>query len=240
MMHVILTVALAFELGAATADLESAVIRGDRAEIERLMLATRDAIEEAPEEERDELRHLFAYASWRLASYEERGSKPYKKMLEAAEDELDELLDRRPDHAEARALYGTVQGWLVTGMWSGMRRGPRSDKAYKRARELAPDNPRVAMHQGVSRLFRPGAFGGGLDKAEEELTEAMELFEKEAPGGDWPSWGHAEILGWMGQVMYRKGELEQARAYYERALEMEPEYHWVLEFLLPELEATAP
>lgn len=236
-MLVLLALLLApFELDAVVDEMERAVIRGERETLESVVSELEQAIDAVGEKDAVTLRHAFAYASWRLAGFEKRGSKPYKQILKRAEKALKQVLEADPEHAEARALNGTVQGWLVTGMWSGMRRGPRADKEFKRARELAPDNPRVAMHQGVSRLFRPGAFGGGLDKAETELTEAMELFDREAPGGPWPNRGRAEILGWMGQVMYRKGELDKAREFYERALALEPDYDWVHTFLIPQLE----
>lgn len=41
----------------------------------------------------------------------------------------------------------------------------------------------------------------------------------------------------MGKVMVKKGDFERARAYYDEALALEPDYHWVNETLLPELAA---
>ena len=227
------------DFAATVATLQRASIERDRATLSSTCDALLQAIDEAAEADKSRIRHAYAVASLALAGGEPRGSKAYTAYLKDAEKQLEELLKRHPNDAEAQALYGTINGWLVTGMWSGMRRGPRADKAYKKARELAPDNPRVAMHQGVSRLFRPKMFGGGLDKAEAELTEALALFKKEPAEKAWPNGGHAEILGWMGQVMFRKGEMDRAREYYEQALEIEPNYHWVLEVLLPELEAAA-
>ncbi len=219
------------------AAIQRAAIEQDRETLSSSREILAEAIEAAAAANQPALRYAHAFASWQLAAGEPRGSKTYKGYLKDAEEQLERDLKQNPNDAEAQALYGTVNGWLVTGMWSGLRRGPRADKAYKKARELAPENPRVAMHQGVSRLFRPEMFGGGLDKAEAELTEALELFEKEPAEKEWPNGGHAENFGWMGQVMFRKGEMDKARAYYEQALELEPDYHWVLEVLIPELEA---
>lgn len=118
-----------------------------------------------------------------------------------------------------------------------MRRGPRADDAYERARALAPDNPRVAMQEGVSRLFRPKFAGGGIERAEKELTRALELFAKEPPDSPWPNWGRVEIYAWLGLTMTKKRDYAAARRYLEKALSLEPEYRWVKESLLPGLKA---
>ena len=214
---------------------ERAWIRGDEPSLDRCAEALH---REDREEDGDlERRYALAYVHWRRASFYERGSKPFEERLKLAEELLERLLDDTPAHAEALALFGTVNGGLITSMWSGMRRGPRADKAYDEARELAPANPRVAMHQGVSRLFRPRMFGGGTDKAQKELEAALALFEKESMEGVWPHWGHAEIHGWLGLTMLRRNDREAARAHYRRALQIEPGFHWVLKTLLPELDA---
>ena len=55
-------------------------------------------------------------------------------LTREGQEQLEQVLARNPDDAEAQALYATVNGWLITGMWSGMRRGPRADKAHKKKR----------------------------------------------------------------------------------------------------------
>lgn len=226
----------AFDLSTAADEMERAVIRGDQAALERLAGEFRDALGEPEDGDAARLRLAYAYTSWRLAAYQERGSSPYKALLKDAEKVLKKSIEQNPQDAEALALYGTVNGWLITGMWSGMRRGPRADRSYKKAREADPNNPRVAMLQGTSRLFRPAAFGGGIDKAETELTEALELFDKQPRDQPWPDGGHAENYAWMGQVMLKKGNFEEARAFYDKALALEPDYQWVRETLHPELQ----
>lgn len=236
MWQLALVAVAALEISAATEEMERAVIHGDQATLERLAAAFNEALDDAEGEDLARLRLAYAYANWRLASFHERESKKYMALLRDAEQVLETSIEENPRDAEALALYGTVNGWLITNVFNGMRRGPRAEESYNKAREIAPENPRVAMLQGSSRLFRPSAFGGGVDKAEAELTEALALFEKEPRDKSWPNGGRAEIHVWMGQVMVKKGELDEAREYYDKALELEPEYSWVLEKLLPELE----
>ncbi len=237
MLGIALLVVAVLDFNAAASEMERAVIEGDEATLLRLSDQFRNALDSDPADREVRLPYAVAYVSWRLAFFHERGSKPYENLLKSAERELKRILDANPNDAEAQALYGTVNGWLITGAWSAIRRGPRADKAYRRAREIAPENPRAVMHQGLSRLFRPTAFGGGVDKAEAELSLALKLFDEEARDKPWPNGGHAEIQAWMGQLMEKKGEFDRARAYYDKALEQEPNYRWVREELLPALEA---
>lgn len=229
----------ALDFNTAVADMERAVIEGDQPTLQRIAEEFREAIDNQDELPGADARlpYAYAYVSWRLSAFHERGSDPAKDRLKDAEKVLKRILKEDPNHAEAQALYGTVNGGLITSMWSGMRRGPRANKAYERARQAAPENPRVAMHEGTSRLFRPGAFGGGIDKAEAELRQALELFDEEPKDEPWPYGGHAEVRAWLGKVMVEKGDLAKALEYYDEALELEPDYHWVREELLPELDA---
>jgi tetratricopeptide (TPR) repeat protein len=239
-MLVTLVLAIAatgLDFEASVVAMQRAVIRGDVSALEDFRDRYRTALDDAPAEDTDRLRYALAYVSWRLSASEKRGSKPYKALLEDAEEQLKLLLAADPADAEAQALYGSVNGALITGLWSGIRRGPRSSKAYEAAREAAPDNPRVAMHEGVSRLFSPKMAGGSVDKAEKRLTRALRLFEGEPIDTPWPNYGRAEVLAWLGYTMRRKEDYARAREYYKRALVLEPDYRWVRDVLLPGLES---
>ncbi len=225
------------DLPSIAAEIDRANVRGNADAIEASRSVLREALVGAAGGEAANYRYALAYADYRLAFLSERGTDERKRYLEEAEAELEKVREERPSDAEAHALYATVNGNLITGMWSGMRRGPRADEAFERARKLAPENPRVAMQEGVSRLFRPGFAGGGVDKAVKDLTRALELFAMEPPDSPWPNWGRAEIHAWLGLALTTKKDYAGARAHLEKALGLEPEYAWVKETLLPELKA---
>ncbi len=121
-------------------------------------------------------------------------------------------------------------------MLRGMRLGPQATAAEDRARELAPGNPRLLLLTGVSAMFKPSAFGGGEDRAYERLTKAIKAFETERVAPPMPAWGHAEAWAWLGQLEVKRGRLQAARAAYDRAIALEPDYAWVVYALKPALE----
>jgi Flp pilus assembly protein TadD len=119
---------------------------------------------------------------------------------------------------------------------NAMRLGPKADKEMERAAALGPSNPRVFLLRGVGAMFKPSMFGGGLDKAEKDLKKAIELFPADKPEAPAPAWGHSEAWAWLGQVYAKQDRAPDARAAYNKALELQPDYGWVRNVLLPDLD----
>jgi tetratricopeptide (TPR) repeat protein len=140
------------------------------------------------------------------------------------------------DFAEAQAMLGSCYGMKATGIFSGMKYGPKSDKAMKRAKELAPDNPRVVLLDAIGTFFKPSMFGGSVEGAVEGFQRAVELFENwQPPNAYAPRWGDAEVYAWLGQGYEEAGDYEKAKEAYQQALKIKPGYPWVENLLLPEL-----
>ena len=111
-MLLLLSTLVAFDFDASMASMQQAVYADDVAALEAVAADVEVALGEAADAEKPRLQLGYAYAKWRRAAHYERGSKPYKEILKEAEKALKNLLKREPDNAEARALNGTVQGWL--------------------------------------------------------------------------------------------------------------------------------
>jgi len=209
-------------------------LRGIRSELERLVDAREGTA--APSD-----RYDLAYVTWRICQeLAEDDKKERRKLLKDAQRELDLVLKAKPDDAEAHALRGSVIGDRIGGVFSGMSLGPKASKSLNRAFELDPKNPRVALQRGVSYFYTPKAFGGGPENALQELERAQQLFQAEEKDRPWPNWGRVDALAWLGLVLAQSGRVEEARAAYKKALQLEPDHAWIRRELLPALEASEP
>jgi predicted lysophospholipase L1 biosynthesis ABC-type transport system permease subunit len=79
-----------------------------------------------------------------------------------------------------------------------MRFGPRALSQLDEAIEAAPNDPRVALLNGMTRLNAPAVFGGGPPRAEAELRKAVRLFATDRNATPLPSWGRTDAHIWLG------------------------------------------
>lgn len=185
--------------------------------------------------------HYKGYALYRKASAlsgDDARRKEFKSVLQEADRMLAQsaALLAWP---ETIALRATVMGQLigVSGIFAIPRLGQRTNRLMDDAVALGPDNPRVWLLKGISAIHKPKGFGGGLDNAERDLKKAIELFPADSAAAPKPSWGHAESWAWLGRVYADQKRVEDARAAYARALELQPQFEWVSHHLLPALAA---
>ena len=61
----------------------------------------------------------------------------------------------------------------------------------------------------------------------------------EKPAAESIDWGHDEAYAWAGRAAVKLGRIDEARAFYQKALEVNPANGWVAKSLLPELEKKA-
>jgi tetratricopeptide (TPR) repeat protein len=216
------------EAANASGDVEQ--LRAARALVERALTAfANDPL----------LQHYCAYALYREATRlvgMRRDENEYRPLLEQADSILEQSAAKLA-LPETYALRSSVLGQLIgSNPVRGMILGPRSSSAMDRAIELGPRNPRVWMLRGVGAMFTPAMFGGGLEKSEQYLRKAITLFADDRPARPLPAWGHAEAYAWLGQLLHKQKRIDDARAAYTKALELQPENGWVRHVLLPALE----
>ena len=182
--------------------------------------------------------YYIALTDYRIAGLLEGESKDPSEHLNAAVEHLKKATEIDPQAAEAYALLSSVYGWQIgLSPMKTMLLGPKSGKAIQKAKQLAPDNPRVVLSAAISDFNTPKMFGGSKEKSLQGLKRAAELFAQEEPTDPiQPVWGHREAYAWLGIAYQNQGELESARAAFEKALEIDPDFGWVKYWLLPALE----
>ncbi len=187
--------------------------------------------------------HYKGYALYRKAaslSGDRTRKSEYKETLQEAEKVL-ALATRHGAWPETLALQSAVVGQLigVSGILAIPRLGPKTNRLMDEAIAMAPSNPRVWLLKGILSIHKPKGFGGGLDNAERDLRKAIELFPADNAVAPRPSWGHAEAWAWLGSVHAGQKRVDEARAAYTRALELQPDFDWVRQHLLPALDPDA-
>ena len=164
-----------------------------------------------------------------------------KRVLEEADRLLEQATAKSPT-ADALALRSGVIGLMIGSSGnplSGMTLGPKSSGLLDRAKELEPKNPRVWLISGMSAMFTPKMFGGGTDKAEQDLRKSIALFETHQVVVPAPSWGRADAYIWLGQTLQKEEKTADAKVAYEKALEIQPDNQWVRRVLLPSVSGSA-
>lgn len=216
------------------AGLAEAEVSGDEDGLAEMVILARRAVTAFPDDAL--LNHYMGYALHSLAG-RTRDADPdrSKELLEEAESFLERSIEIEPI-AESHALLASALGMRIDGPATAMTLGMRSGRELGRAKAMGPRNPRVRLLEGISAFHTPEMFGGGHDTALEHFLAAIELFADDAPAPPLPAWGHAEAYAWLGQTHAAMGQVEEARAAYQRALEVAPGYVWVREVLLPGLE----
>ena len=183
--------------------------------------------------------YYIALADYRIAGLLGEESKDQaSEHLKTAVEHLKKATEIDPQAAESYALLSSAYG-LQIGLspMKSMILGPRVGRASQKAKQLAPDNPRVVLSAAISDFNTPKMFGGSKEKGLQGFQRAAELFAQEEPTDPiQPVWGHREAYAWLGIAYQNQGELESARAAFEKALEIDPDFGWVKYALLPGLE----
>ncbi len=235
------------QLAELVAAVRSADYRGDRAALDRLdaMLA------KIPDSSLDEYRAYWrGFARWRRAINGFNETPPPSDLepdLQAAVGRFRAALERRPGWIEARlAMVGCLGSLMyLAGDDAGKREKILADYAAvgKTLQADGPDNPRVLWIIGGLQMWAPKPGGGDPVKAAATMRRGVECSWREALGGAapaWaPAWGGPENLMNLA-YLYSHGAASNkaaALACAHGALVAVPEWHYVRDVLLPQIEA---
>ena len=202
-----------------------------RAYFERLLITAPDSW----------LTHYYiGLADFRLVSFcfSQNEQDKALKYIDNGIEHLKNCIQLNENFAEAHNLLSSLYGNKIgVKPLYGMVLGPKAGMAIGKAMSLAPDNPRNYLISGQSAYFTPRMFGGSKKKAKEHYIKAIAYFESnEIENPVLPDWGYEEAYVWLGMVNEHFGENDEALNNYNKALEINPDYGWVSEYLLPKLK----
>jgi tetratricopeptide (TPR) repeat protein len=179
--------------------------------------------------------YTVAYADYRLAADDRTPAAERPGLADDAEQSLREALKKDGAFADAYGLLSATLslkiGWAASTE-AKVSLGPESGQSLNRGLAIAPNNPRLLIVQGSALFRRPPEYGGDPQQAEALFRRAADLLDA-AKGAPWPNWGRFDAHVWLGQALAKRGDKDEARAEYTRALAIAPNSSWVKDTLLP-------
>lgn len=187
------------------------------------------------------LAHYYAgLAGKRILDVEssDMGEDAKLEVIDASIEHFKTAKEQDEDFAETYALLASMYGRKMgVKPQLGMFLGPRTSKLMEKANQMAPDNPRIVLLQATSDYFTPESWGGDKEKALKGFRRATELYADESVENPvMPEWGHSEAYAWLGIALMKKEQYDGAGAAFQKALEVDSDFAWVREVLIPQLK----
>ncbi len=237
-------------LSALVAQVRSADYRGDRAALDRLDASLGELKVPALAEYRSYWR---GFARWRRAlnGFNETPTpEDLSADLDRAIAHFRASLESRPDWIEARlAMVGCWGNLIYLAGKDEARRQAILEEAlptFKWLMANAGDNPRALWIKGGMQMAAPPPTGGDFAKASATLEHGVACAWREAlaepDAAAWePRWGGPENLMDLAYLYSHAPAPDRraALAYAQGALVAVPEWHYVRDVLMPQIEALA-
>jgi tetratricopeptide (TPR) repeat protein len=183
--------------------------------------------------------YFLAYTDYKVAVYymQKKDKQQIVNYVDSATKNLKSLINDDESDAEAISLLGTVYGIQVSMDPSlGPSKGSQNVALTLEALEISPDNPRVLLQKGISKYNTPEFFGGSEEEAMDYFKKSISIFENKDESDGIINWGYLDALAWLGKTYSQLGDYEAAISTYNKALQIEPEFSWVKNSLLPAVQ----
>jgi tetratricopeptide (TPR) repeat protein len=156
-------------------------------------------------------------------------------ILQKANTLIESVLREHPGNATAMAYKGSFTAFKINfNRLKVMVLGKESLRWMEKSLAADPDNVQALFDRGNAYVHAPSIFGGDVEQGILMYRKVLALIEKRNQTGE--NWFYLQLLVTTADACKRSGHPEKARPYYERALQMEPRFRLVKEFLLPALD----
>lgn len=153
------------------------------------------------------------------------------KYLDITEAALDQVWETNKKDPAANGLYSGYLGMLIAQTpIKGMIYGSKASKYAAKGVVYGPTNAAANFFLGSNLFYTPEQWGGDLKESVKHLQAAKELFAASKC-----EWLKLENLALLGQALKRSGDTEGARLVYLEALQLQPDFGYVKNYLMPQL-----
>src|SRR6056297_1193809 len=179
------------------------------------------------------INYEYGYIGWCLGNDKKKQAKDY---LELMEENLETLKNNKGANALYHSYMAAAIGFKIgLSNWRAPFLGPKSMGHAEKAMENDSLNFQANTEMGNIWNHMPAVFGGSTEKALKYYGKAISIYESSADKLSYNKWLYLNIIAISGQLEFEQKNYGKALQLYKKALNIEPEFIWVKNELLPEL-----
>lgn len=174
------------------------------------------------------LNYQYGYIAWCLGNDKENEAEFY---LDLAFKNVELLEERNYEISLLNAYKSALYGFSIgLAPYKAPFLGPKSSSFAEKSIELDKNNSFGYLQLGNIEFYMPESFGGSKELALEYFLKSEALNVEKSN-----NWTYLSILVIIAQTYEKTGKYNEAQNYYKKILEIEPNFNWVKNELLPEL-----
>ncbi len=201
---------------AATGELEKARDRQDRTALERMAAQLASAAKNSPDDADAQYKSALAHSYLAEVSIEQHDKAHAVSAAESGIPTAQHAVNLKQDSAEYHRLLGTLCGQAISSSgFLALRYGKCALDSVNKAIELNSADAENYVSHGVGMYYLPSAFGGGVEQAVKDFRKAIAL-----------NAASADAWLWLGIALRKENNEAEARAAFEKALELDPDRVW--------------
>jgi len=201
---------------AATPALETARDRQDRAAIEKMLPGLAATAQRGSSDPVAQYNYAIAQSYLSEVALELQDKVSAGRAAEEGIKAATKATQLNPKNAEYHRLLGALCGQVIpANVLAGIRYGKCALESINKALELDPKLASAWISRGVGNYYLPPAFGGGVDKAIQDLQKSIQFNPKSA-----------EAYLWLGIAFRKANRNTEARTALARSVELNPNRIW--------------
>ncbi|MEL6556695.1 MAG: tetratricopeptide repeat protein [Bacteroidota bacterium] len=182
----------------------------------------------------DKLALVSTYYGYLSATMATKDEDAFEKQIDPAKELVKALIEEHEDWGEPKALLSSIMGLeMAYSPMKGAFLGMKSNSLMSDALKESPESPLVMRLYAGSKQYTPAMWGGDKKVAADYMEKAIKAFEQRGETVD--NWLYIDALANLGIVYSEIDKKDQAKAAFQKALNMEPEFGWVKYSLMPQL-----
>jgi tetratricopeptide (TPR) repeat protein len=175
----------------------------------------------------------YGYIGYLLGRNKKDDARP---QIETFDSEIEQLAKFTEYRAETEAFRVALLGFRMgLNPARAVTLGPKALKQLEAAMPVGKNSAVVWIEKANSEAHMPAFAGGSKEKAAASFREALRLFEAGSSVAPC-NWRYLNTMVLLGQLLERMGDNSGARDAYRTALKRVPDFQWVRDELLPEIE----